>query len=408
MKRMNGSTSSRTSPALAYLTDIARRIEKIRADLPRLSALGEAMAAPLLRGGEIFTPRVAAYWPSEFGGRAGGLMGVRGGDYAPTSKNDVGYFAVPRRWDDRALQALDRATRSKAQLFVIGRPEDLPKRIKPSRFAGFTGGASPDQGLYGTGDHRPLVSPWPFEQFVRGWIAAGEMIAACTRRGRMPILWMSVWLEGALARNASFMRHHNLSEPWFAPLFHERWHVPPLPGMYMGREFLAALTQIHETLIRQSKQLAAAGAWMADAKRTSRRIWTVCVGHSYPEILELLPNCGYPLEIGPSFSSLERALPKDLKRGDVVLHLGYAPVNITHVRQILSRGLRFIHSSPYGRPDDLPDHDNFIWLDLPWRPADATVDLPGYSVRAMPMSSSAQTMALFAILAEMATRMGWE
>ena len=69
--------------------------------------------------------------------------------------------------------------------------------------------------------------------------------------------------------------------------------------------------------------------------------------------------------------------------------------------------MRFIYTTPYGRPAALKDHKNLLWLDLPWRPADATVDVPGYSVHILPMSSSAHTMAYFALLCELAERMEW-
>jgi hypothetical protein len=399
---------TRQSPAETYLAGARKRLAGIGADAPQLIALGEHIAESILAGGQLFTPRVAAYWPSEFNHRAGGLMGIKPGNYQPTSNKDVALFAVPRQWDEPATKELARLVESKARLFAIGRPEDIEDRAPVKRFAGFTGGAKPGDGLYGVENHRPLVSYWQLEQFVRGWITAGEFIAACTRAERMPALWMSVWLEGGLVRNSAFLKHHNLSEPWFAPMFHEDWYVPPLRAGYMAREFLAAAESIRTTLGAQSKQLATAGRWLADAKRGGRRIWTVCVGHSYPAILEIPKDCrDYATEVGPSFSNLTKAIPADLQRGDVVLHLGYAPVDVAHVKQILKRGLKLIHSSPYGPRAGQPEHENFLWLDVPWRPADATVDIPGYSVRALPMSSTAQTMALFAILSEMATRMKW-
>jgi hypothetical protein len=112
-------------------------------------------------------------------------------------------------------------------------------------------------------------------------------------------------------------------------------------------------------------------------------------------------EASYPLAWSPSISDLRHAHPEQLKEGDVALHLGYSPVNVDDVRAILDRGVRFIYSSPYGRPETLKDHPNLIWLELPWRPGDATVDIPGYSVRLLPMSSSAHTMAYFALMAEL-------
>jgi hypothetical protein len=88
--------------------------------------------------------------------------------------------------------------------------------------------------------------------------------------------------------------------------------------------------------------------------------------------------------------------------------MGYAPVTVEDVQGILDRGIRFIYTSPYGRPAALKRHPNLLWFDLPWRPGDATVDVPGYSVRICPGSSTAHTLAYFSMLCELAQRMGWE
>jgi hypothetical protein len=233
---------------------------------------------------------------------------------------------------------------------------------------------------------------------VRGWLVTGEMIAACTRAGKMPHIWMSVWLEGALVRNASFYKHDNLREPWHVPLFHERIYIPPLAPMRVAREFLSELKKIHARLVEQERQLSSASGWVADAKRGGRHLSMVAVGHCYPEILET-PASELPVKWCRSVSHIRRAHPRELTQGDVAIHFGYSPVDLEDVTDLLDRGVRFIYSSPYGRPATLKDHPNLIWLDLPWRPADATVDVPGYSVRILPMSSSAHTMAYFSVLA---------
>lgn len=387
---------------------VRRSLAGIRRDLPDLVRMGEAMARPILAGGDLVPAGVAPFWPSEFSGRAGGLMGLRWRDWQPRTRRDVAYFALPdpRTWDPRTDATLARLMKSPAQLFVIGRREDLAALGSTRRFAGFTGGAAPGAGLGGTGAFRPLAPLREFEQIVRGWAVAAEFIAACTRAGRMPVIWMSVWLEGAMVRNAFFVKQDNLREPWSAPMFHEDRYITPLaPGRAAG-EYLDLMESILATLDGQADALARAGRWMAEAHRAGRRVRAVAVGHSYPEILRL-PEKGYPIEWGHSVSDLRRAVPRDLREGDVALHLGYAPVDVGDVGRILGRGLRFIYTSPYGRPAALASRPGLLWLDLPWRPGDACVDVPGYGVRIVPSSSGAQTMAYFAIVAEMADRLGW-
>jgi hypothetical protein len=396
-----------TTPAIRYLNLIGSRLAAIRADIPHLIDLGQRMARPLLDGGEIYAPPVARFWPHEFGHRAGGLMGLRFG--MPSGGNDVAYFSLPdsRWWDPRTDQTLARLIEGESHLFVIGSPEDLQALGNTDRFAGFTGGCRTDEGHYTTDPFRPLATTRQFDQFVRGWILAGEFIAAATRAGRMPLIYMSVWMEGGQARNLSLVRHDNLREPWVPQLFHDNHYVPPLEPGYVAGAFLDEFGKIHATLMDQAPRLATAGRWLANACRENRRTWIVAVGHSYPEILELPAGQEYPLTWGPTVSDLRRALPDDLGEGDVALHLGYSPVDVNDVQRILDRGIRFIYTSPYGRPPGLRDHPNLLWLDLPWRPGDATVDVPGYSARILPASSSSHTMAYFTILCEMAEQMGW-
>ena len=400
--------ASSTTPASSYLKLVRQSLAGIRRDLPALAKFGEGMARPVLAGGGLAPAAVTEFWPGEFSGRAGGLMGIKDGHSFPEKKTDVAYFALPdpRRWDPRRDERLAKLIKSPGQLYVIGRKEDLAALGSVRRFAGFTGGTTPDDGLYRLGAIRPLAPLRPLEQIVRGWIGAGEFVAACTRAGRMPIIWMSVWLEGALVRNASFTPLDNVREPWGPPMFHEARYIPPLAPGRVGAEFLDFVEGMLAVLEGQLGALAQAGRWLAEAKRAGRRVWTVAVGHSYPMILER-PKEGYPLEWGRSASDLAKAVPADLGRGDVALHLGYSPVNVEDVKRIGSRGIRFIYTSPYGRPAALADHENLVWLDLPWRPGDACIDVPGYGVRLLPSSSSAHTMAYFAILAEMAERMQW-
>ena len=392
-----------------YLELIRTRIERVKHDLPKLVALGESIARPLLEGGNLFAPQIGTYWPSEFGGRAGGLMGLAASDCVAQSEKDVAFTTLPdaRRWKPDDDPRWRKLIESPATIFINGRPEDLAGACPLDRIAGFTGGAGAEEGLCARADLKPLAPVRPFEQLLRGWLTTGEMIAACTRAGRMPIIWMSVWLEGALVRNASFVRHDNLREPWSAPLFHDSIYVPPIAPGAVAKGFLAELEAIYILLIAQRDRIAQAAQWMSEALAARKRVSTNLVGHSYPEILEIAKPNDYPLAWRHTRSDLREAHHPDLAAGEVALHLGYSPVDVEDVQRILDRGVRFIYTSPYGRPEGLQDHPNLLWLDLPWRPGDATVDVPGYSVRILPMSSSAHTMLYFALLCEVAERMRW-
>jgi len=397
------------TPAQEFLAEARRRTAALRRDTAHFTRLGEKMAQPLLAGGDISLPPVGSFSRSEFSGRAGGLMGIRWAE-GPGASKDVAFFGLPdpRRWKPAEDEAFQKQLNSRRRLFVIGRPDELEAKLR-RRISGFTGGARAEEGLHAMGEHRPLAPFRPFEQIVRGWLTAGELIAACTRKGLMPAIWMSVWLEGALARNTSLIKHEsNRREPWLVPLFHSKdWYVPPLPGGHVAAEYLQLVDSMIETLDRQSRALTRAGDWMVQAHRAGKRIAATAVGHSYPHILGLPKESNYPVRGGNSYSDLAIATPAELGKGDVYIHMGYAPVNVQKVGAILRRGIRFIYTSPYGRPAALKDHEGLLWLDLPWRPGDAAIDVPGYSVRILPLSAVAHTLAYFSLLSEMAERMGW-
>ncbi len=391
-----------------YLHQARERLERLKISIDQMVDMGRKMARPLLAGGALFTPPTTSWFGKEYGGRAGGFMGLHDANDVPQSDRDVAFLALPdpRCTTTATRKLLEKLAASSAQLFVVGTPAELPKQLH-TRIAGFTGGDSVTQGEYRFGEFSPLVGFRAFEQFVRMWMTTGELITECIRAGKMPVIWMSVWLEGAFVRNASFMNHSNTREPWSYPMFHENRYIPPLEPGYASQAFLTALTAVHERLESQLPLLGQAGAWMAAAHRSGHKVHAMAVGHAYPNILEISNPEQYPVRWWPPMSDLNRAVPMEIGQDEVVLHLGYAPVDIVDVQRIVDRGVKFIYTSPYGRPAALKDHPNLLWFDLPWRPTDATVDVPGYSVRILPMSSSAQALAYNAMMAEFAQAMQW-
>ena len=118
------------SPARRYLKLVRSRIRAIRRDMPALVKMGEKMAASMLAGGRFFAPKLAAFWPSEFGGRAGGFMGLaRQLDRKPNRAKDIAYVALPdpARWDPANDKTLAGLLRSPAQVFAPTPVEILKK-----------------------------------------------------------------------------------------------------------------------------------------------------------------------------------------------------------------------------------------------------------------------------------------
>jgi hypothetical protein len=205
----------------------------------------------------------------------------------------------------------------------------------------------------------------------------------------------------------------NLREPGYQPptvpmeVFHRRRYIPPLAPGYAAGTLLDAAEGYIECLEQQAGRLARIGAWMAEARTNGKRIRATLTGHSYPAMLNLPDHHDYPLEPGPAHSMLGMATPSDFGPGDLLLHLGYGPPMNDDIQARMQRGVRLVHTSPFGLPANVQEHPNFLWFDLPWRIADALVDVPGYSVRILPSSSTAHQIAYNAILCEFAAAMDW-
>ena len=102
------------------------------------------------------------------------------------------------------MQTLPIAPQKQSTTLPDRRSRRFAQAAPKDRFAGFTDGVSANEGLFAADNFEPVAPVRPFSQFLRGWAVAGEMVAACTRAGKMPTLWMSVWLEAhSLATRSS-------------------------------------------------------------------------------------------------------------------------------------------------------------------------------------------------------------
>ena len=164
-----------TTPALAYLELIRQHIDSVRADVPKLTAFGEAMASRF-SGGRLFTPKVGPFWPSEFMNRAGGLMGIEPADAVPDREGDVAFIALPdeRKWKPAEDAVFQQIVKSPAKIFAIGREADLPAGVDAKRFSGFTGGVRRERRTLHQRKLKPLARCGGSPRLVRAGSRAGK------------------------------------------------------------------------------------------------------------------------------------------------------------------------------------------------------------------------------------------
>ncbi|MBN1342064.1 MAG: hypothetical protein JXQ73_05250 [Phycisphaerae bacterium] len=402
-----------TPPAARYLDGIGAEIEAVSRDLPRLTQLAERAAAKLLAGGELYAPPVETWWAAELTGRAGGPMRVER-DASKSTEKDVAVFALPHPGlaEVKTAAALQAAIKGKADLYVLG-PESMVSDYQTpdgailggGRRLACLGGPNVGTGLFPR-DRLPPLAPYrPVIELVRGWVFIGEVVAACTRGGKMPTMWESIALPGSRERNAAIKIASGPQANQF-PLFHLDRTVPPLPAGQVGKAYLDAIRRYLEILRKQTSQLAQAGEWMAQARKNDHRVVAMAQGHCPALIIGLHDETQMPIDMYPG--DYVTGIVPHAKAGDAAVAFCYLAMPVDKVIETLREGCKVILAYPYGLPKALEGKPGLLWLDLGWQVGDAAVAVPGYDVKILPASAVMQMSALYAMVAEMAGRTGSE
>ena len=392
-------------PAVRYLDGIAEEVAAARRDLPRLTKLAEQAAGNLLAGGELIAPPVAPWWASELTGRAGGPMRVMR-DASKAGKRDVALFALPHPAlaDLKTAAALQSVLDGSADLYVLG-PDSIVStyRTPDGRMIGgrrklaCLGGPPMGAGLFPRQNLPPVAPFRPVAELVRGWVFIGEVVAACTRQGKMPTIWQSIAIPGSRQRNASIKTTSGPHAGQF-PFLHADRRVPPMPPGKAGAAYLDAIARYLRVLRSQADRFARAGQWLADARRSRHRVVAIAQGHSPVLIVGRDNETRVPIKLYAG--DYVKGIVPHAKPGDAVVALCYMAIPVEAVIGTLDKGCRVVIACPYGLPDALKDRPNLLWLDTAWQVGDAAVDVPGYDVKMLPASAVMQMSALYALVAE--------
>ena len=364
-------------------------VEETRSQLPQMTRAGEALAEGLLAGGKLFIASVRPDFVSEGFVRSGGLMLLE--EYrtdARLSSED----AVIYGWsgtDAEADRALLRQLRaSGAHLVGVG-----PSPLSESAREIFLESAPPrpEDVLEGFGGaDYPLVS---LQNLVLLWTFTGELVAALTRRGRMPSMYQSVLVPGARQRN----------ERRRGCRFEEEHAVPPIPPGQLGEAYLERLGECFRGLMAKEieaiEEIARAGERV---RQRGRCIHAFLISH-FP-----IYQCGAPgdprfmqqlVQIqGETPSAAE--LEERLQPGDLFFFLGYynRPKAAYEVARQAKALIAEIITGARGSEGPSPDYV----IHPQWPFGDALVPVPGYDVEILPASGIVQSAIYWAVVGTMA------
>jgi uncharacterized phosphosugar-binding protein len=375
---------SNTGPAGQYLDAAIDRVAGLEANLRSLVPLAEEAAARLTAGGHLYAVDDGGAFVSELCGRAGGMMMLRHlDDAAKAARGDVVLAGTSNLKPREQEEQLRRLGGNGAMVVLFGSSASPLRDLA----AGFVDNSLP----LGTAPQiaqaeSPSICPAStVGNITAAWTFTGELVGACTRLGRMPTMYQSVFVPG--------------SQVWIPRYagqdFHDDFTIAPLDAGSIGGVYLSAIR--HSLLGIRHTQLSLfrqAGGMCADSLAAGHRVWYFCNGHHLGEQL------GLPGD--PSFMTPGNRDKLAVGASDVFFWLGYYDLpepeltiaSTAQCRSVWICGARPVHPIPLG-----PDR---VVIDPYWEFGDAVVAVPGYAIRILPPSGVIQTVCLWMLNAEIA------
>jgi uncharacterized phosphosugar-binding protein len=231
------------------------------------------------------------------------------------------------------------------------------------------------------------------------------------RRGKMPGILLSVTYESPQIWNIPLLNTYK-----FIPAF----DVTPVKKGELGNTYLDHLRRIVGSIVPpQRQQFRQAAEWIATAVRTKRKLFALLIHGLDPDGLPGDPGLFKVYSEGNAYYP---QLTGQIGRDDVALFVGYnwyprqlaKTVDQAGAKQILCFTL--VQDQPptpalYGEVgelrhftsfDQLPQHENRIYIDLKFAQYNAVLRIPDYPIPALETSAFAEDVVYWHLVADAA------
>jgi len=394
-----GASAAFSDPAEDYLNAQLRGAEGIEKQVREIALLADEAARRLGQSGQIYLagePGMVA----ELLGRAGGLCGAKA--VQPGKKllnqNDAVLFSNYDLLSLNPKNPVWEETAKAGSLVVPFFTRDAWVQSKPfhdaflSVVAVETPYAESLVEFNGPRFKKFLVSASPAFAIAE-WTFTAEMIGACRRQGKQLAIYLSIHLDEGQKR---FKRTQGLLfEPDLKP-------EPVPPGQY-AREFLghvrAALEAVKHGELGKIRQAA---AWLREAREAKQKRVAHLYGHmAEAETLNTGPDALFTDRVrgGPGAKSIEW-IRANQHKGDVYLFLGYQQNEDAMAAAANELGARTIFLTSLPPSPEQAKNPLHLYVNPHWPLNDACLDLPGYDVKACPLSGIMGLTTYYAICAE--------
>jgi len=379
-------------------------LAQVEADLPRITASAERAAAIYVENDD-FGLGVDGHGPffCELQGRSGGVMLAAG--WWPMERTVAGtwkglvLYGLRQGEREADLKRISRYEQAGSKVFLFGTRELLA--------AAGEAGASCEGVVEVPAAAGETVNPRTYDwaSVAVGWVWTGEFVAACTRLGKMPVMFQSIAVPNGMERIKANQVKDSPAGPFRK--FHET-APPAVAAGRLGREFLSAARRRMDSLVRNElPDIREAARRAVAARALSRRLYVIAGGHAMPPALSVPRDPAYFRAIrGAKQRSGRGEQPLPLEAGDFLLSIGYDGIPngaddgflADYARQA---GATCVWSAATYRPERVRPAAGELFIDQQWEYGDAEVAVPGYDVRILPTSGLLSIAVYEMIHAEM-------
>jgi len=383
-----------------YIDAELRVVDGLEKQVDNLVAVAEEAAQGLLRGGSLYLagePGMVA----ELNGRAGGLCGAKPitpDKPLPTFRSgDVIFFSD---YGDAAKTIEHRSRELVAGGAMVvafaSRDNDVVQKPLPKNVRVIPIEMPCDSRQIALPSGAKLVPTAAPAIAMAQWALTAELIGACRRKDRQLAVYLSIFLDEGQRR---YKRTAGL-------LFEPDVHPPKAERGQMARAYLKDVRTALTTVRRdEAKSLRRAAAWLLDASKSGRNVVRNFMGHLAPLEAGTSGDVAFFTTMVHSTGNEGAAwIRQNLHEGDVYFFLGYQQNEdgmAMAASQAGARSIFFTAKRPGPQVANDPQH---LDINPHWPMTDACLELPGYDVKACPLTGVLGLTYYFAICAEVAIR----
>ena len=368
------------SPAVEYLTLVEQGIARTREDIPAITASAEETAKVLLAGGKFWAASSQPKFYLEAEERAGGFMFIHHIE-GPVVAGDVVLFGATGTLDEQDAEQIKAWRDAGAHVVAFatsgGKYDDAPNAL-------IAVSGKPGLPIAADGQDK-LIPTDTVMNAVNLWVWTGEVVAACTRAGKMPIMYKSYGLEGGEER-AKIYRGQR---------FHEDMQIAPIAAGVLGTAYLDKFAAIVANLKEQLPDIQRAAAWLRDTP--TEHVLVAQMGHFFPEHWQ---DERAPQRFSTTWwNNYAGGIEGEPHPEHLVLWMGYQRAPQTLIQQVQDTGMKLVYASVESG-DPAEPSDRVIYINPGWPITDSMLEIPGYDVLICPGSGVTNAILYWSILAE--------